>query len=114
VATQFADILDEVQTQRQRPRPAVVVWAAVVAGVLFALAGAALCVIFPEGGIPLLLIGLRLLALRFAWAAVAYARVRWWWVRFVAWWRSRSRALRWSIIIGVTAIVTAVTWWLAA
>src|ERR1051326_5613717 len=101
----FAAILTDMQDRRTRPRPAYVVWAAVAGGVVLALAGAALCAVFPEGGIPLLLIGLRLLAFRFAWAAHAYARVRWWWIRFVAWWRSRSPALGWAIITGGTAIV---------
>jgi hypothetical protein len=111
---EFADILAGVQARRTRPRSAAVVWAAVTGGVVLALAGAALCAVFPEGGIPLLLIGLRLLAFRFAWAAHAYARVQWWWLRFVAWWRSRSRALRWSVIGAVTTIITGITWLLVA
>jgi hypothetical protein len=71
------EVLERVLRQRERhPERSVFVRIGVVVagGTISAFAGL-LAVIAPEFGLPLLLLGLRLLALEFDWAARAYARV---------------------------------------
>ncbi len=72
------------------------------------LAGAVLLVPLPELGLPLLLVGLRLLALEYEWAARAYVPV----ARF--WDRVKVLSTRWKIAIAAIAalIVGAIVWWL--
>jgi len=71
------EVLEKILRQRERHRErSVFVRAGVVVagGTTSAFAGL-LAVVAPEFGLPLLLLGLKLLALEFDWAARAYARV---------------------------------------
>ena len=70
------------------------------------LAGAILLVPLPELGLPLLLFGLRLLALQFEWAARAYTPVARLWDRL------KALSLRWKIAIAALAVlvVSALVW----
>ena len=72
------------------------------------LLGAVLLVPLPELGLPLLLVGLRLLALEYEWAARAYVPV----ARF--WGRVKTLSMRWKIAIAAIAVaaVAAIVWWL--
>ena len=63
------------QRERHRERSVLARVGVVVAGGTVGAFGGPLAVIAPEFGLPLLLFGLRLLALEFDWAARAYARV---------------------------------------
>jgi len=77
-------------------------------GVVAALAGVAIVVPVPELGLPLLLVGLRLLALEYEWAARAYLPV----ARF--WDRAKALPARWKIAVGMlcAVAVAAIVWWL--
>ena len=70
-------VLDRVlaQRERHRGRPILVRAGVVVAGGAVSIFAAPLSVVVPELGLPLLLFGLRLLALEFDRAARLYARV---------------------------------------
>ena len=72
------------------------------------LAGAILLVPLPELGLPLLLVGLRLLALQFEWAARAYTPVARLWDRL------KALSRRWKIAIAALAALAigAIVWWL--
>lgn len=61
--------------ERHRGRPLFVRAGVVAAGGVVGLFAVLLSVVVPEVGLPLLLFGLRLLALEFDWAARVYARV---------------------------------------
>ena len=61
--------------ERHRERSLFVRAGVVVAGGAVGLSAALLSVVIPEIGLPLLLFGLRLLALEFDWAARLYAKV---------------------------------------
>lgn len=61
--------------ERHRERSLFVRAGVVVAGGAVSLSAALLSVVVPELGLPLLLFGLRLLALEFDWAARLYAKV---------------------------------------
>lgn len=71
------EVLERVlgQRERHRERSVFVRAGVVVAGGTVGAFGGILAVIAPEFGLPLLLLGLRLLALEFDWAARGYARV---------------------------------------
>lgn len=106
--TDLQTILDEVHSQRSRQRPPFVMAAIIAGGFLAALAGAALTIPLPEAGVPLLLVGLRLLALRFGWAATAYAHVQWRWNRVKAWWRAKPKWVRDLIIVATVVVFIAI------
>ncbi|QLY28318.1 hypothetical protein [Nocardia huaxiensis] len=92
----------EVVAQQRRP-----LWirvAAAAGGSVAALAGLVLLAVAPELGVPLLLIGLRLLAMQFAWAARAHAAVSAWFDTAMAWLAGKPRWLRWLILAGIAAV----------
>lgn len=105
--TTYDEVLAEVQELRLVRRPPLVRAAAVAGGGLAALSGAAMMIVLPELGVPLLLIGLRLLALQFDWAARTYARVRTGFLRVLAWLDAKPRWLRWLITGGLIAVAAA-------
>jgi hypothetical protein len=74
---EYGEVLQRVlrQRERHRERSVLVRGGVVVGGGTVSLLACPLAVIAPEFGLPLLLVGLRLLALEFDWAARAYARV---------------------------------------
>jgi hypothetical protein len=71
------EVLEKVLRQRElhRKRSMFVRVAVAIAGSGVGVLGAILTIVVPELGLPLLLLGLRLLAYEFDWAARAYARV---------------------------------------
>ena len=80
----------------------------VTGGGFVAVLGGTLLVPVPELGLPLLLVGLRLLALEYEWAARAYVPV----ARF--WDRVKGLSTRWKIAIAAIGLlaVGAIVWWL--
>src|SRR4051812_34003729 len=101
-------ILDEVHARRARRRPPLVMAAVIAGGFLAAAVGVLLIVPLPEAGVPLLLVGLRLLALRFGWAATAYAHVKWRWNRLRAWWKAKPRWVRDVVVVAAVVLVLAI------
>ena len=81
---------------------------AVLGGGLAGLIGIVLVVPLPELGLPLLLVGLRVLALEYEWAARAYVPVARLWDRL------KALSARWKIAIGAACIlgIAAIVWWL--
>lgn len=65
-------------------------------------------VVVPELGVPLLLIGLRLLAMQFAWAARAHAAVSTWFDTVRVWLAGKPRWLRRLILAGLVAVAVGV------
>ncbi|MBF6238342.1 hypothetical protein IU474_14885 [Nocardia otitidiscaviarum] len=82
--------------------------AAVAGGGAAALAGVALLVVAPELGVPLLLVGLRLLAMQFVWAARAHAAVSAWFDKAMVWLAAKPRWLRRLILGGLIAVAVGV------
>jgi broad specificity phosphatase PhoE len=81
---------------------------AVLGGGFVAVVGCVLLVPAPELGLPLLLVGLRVLALQYEWAARAYVPVARLWERL------KKLSMRWKIAIAAVAVlaVGAIVWWL--
>ena len=75
-------------------------WAAVALGIL-------VVVPLPELGILLLLVGLRLLALRYEWAARAYVPV----ARLWEWFKALATSTKIGLGLAVAAIVVAIVLW---
>ena len=82
---------------------------AVLGGGLVGLIGVVLVVPLPELGLPLLLVGLRLLALEYEWAARAYVPVARLWDRL------KALSTRWKLTIAAVCVlaVAGIVWWLA-
>ncbi|HEU0245779.1 MAG TPA: hypothetical protein VFR38_01695 [Gaiellaceae bacterium] len=99
----------EAARERHRERSILARTLAVAGGGLAGLMGAVLVLPVPELGLPLLLVGLRLLALEYEWATRAYLPV--------ARLRDRVKALSLAWKIAVAAIVVlaiaGLLWWLA-
>ena len=76
-------------------------WAAGLLGVVLVLP-------LPELGLPLLVVGLRLLALRYDWAARAYLPVARLWTRVKVLPASAKLALG----VAAVAVVAGIVWWL--
>ena len=98
----------EAARARHRQRSRVARIPIVIGGGFLALAGAVLLVPLPELGLPLLLVGLRLLALEYEWAARAYVPVARLWDRL------KALPMRWKVAIAAVAIIAvgAIVWWL--
>ena len=94
------------ERQRQRSRTARIL--TVLGGGLVGLLGAVLLLPLPELGLPLLLAGLRVLALEYEWAARAYVAVARLWERL------KALSIRWKIAFAAVAgfAVGAIVWWL--
>ena len=95
------------ERQRQRSRAARVL--TVLGGGLVGLLGAVLLLPLPELGLPLLLVGLRVLALEYEWAERAYVPVARLWERL------KALSTPWKVAIAACAIlaVGAIVWWFA-
>ena len=86
-----------------------------LAGCLISVVGAVLLVLLPELGLPILLVGLRLLAYKFYWAARAYAWVAALAERFRGWYRSLPLSTRRSVVaaivlLALVGLVAALGW----
>jgi hypothetical protein len=98
--------------ERGRARPTLVrVSLAVLAGILL-LACVPLMVLLPEAGVPLLLVGFRLLAVEVDWAARAYAWTDWRVTQLRDWFDRQSGFTRASILAGLLLVVVALVWWI--
>lgn len=73
-----------------------------------ALLGIALVIPLPELGLPLLVVGLRLLALQYTWAAHAYLLVARIWERV----KALSSFVKVAVGLAAAAAVAAFVWWL--
>lgn len=110
--SQYDEILTEIRALQAKPRSALTKAGAVIGGALAAFLGIVLVLPMAELGIPLLLVGLRLLALQFDSAARVYARARLWSLMLGAWWKTTSQAVRVLVIVGAVAVTVLVVFWL--
>lgn len=104
VMPEFEVYLAEIEAQRARDRSPVIVWLILAGGFVCVILGAVLTIPLPEAGIPLLLVGLRLLALRLPWAARAYAHLRFRWSRAKGWWRAKPGWVR-DVVTAITVLI---------
>lgn len=104
-------VLRQREHHRQRSVPVRV--AVALGGFVVGIFGAVLALPAPEVGLPLLLVGLRLLAYEFDWAARLYARVARFAGRVRGWWRGLSpwtrRVLGAALVLVVVLIVVALS-----
>ena len=98
----------ELASERHRHRSHAVRALTVVGGGLAGVGGALLLVPLPELGLPLLLFGLRLLALEYDWAARLYAPVARLWDRL----KALPRTAKLALTVGTVGVVVALVLWL--
>ena len=108
------EVLEKVLRQRElhRKRSMFVRVAVAIAGSVVGILGAILTIVVPEFGLPLLLLGLRLLAYEFDWAARAYARVARLLRRWREWFRRLSSWKKVGLVTAAVLILAAVVVWL--
>lgn len=82
-------------------------------GAALLVAAVPLLVLLPEGGIPTMLLALRLLAVEADWAARAYAWFDWRYSQALAWFQRQSRPVRAALLAGLLVIAAAIVWFLA-
>lgn len=106
-ATSYEEVIKEICALQAQQRPIIAKSATVVSGALMVLLGmaVALAMLTAEPGFPLLLAGLRLLALQFNWAANGYARLGIWYLKQRAWFRTNPPWVLGLIIAGAVALV---------
>jgi hypothetical protein len=104
----LARVLAHRERGRRRPPPARIALA--VLGAALLVAAVPLMVVLPEGGIPALLLALRLLAVEADWAARAYAWIDWRARQAHAWFGRRSRAVRTAVLAGLLVLALALVW----
>ena len=69
-----------------------------------------LSVVLPEGGVPAMLVALRLLAVEAMWAARAYASVDWRFHQACDWFHRQSRPIKAAVVVGLLLILAALVW----
>jgi hypothetical protein len=85
----------------------------VVGGFVLLGVGALLCLIlFPEWGVPLILLSLGLLGRHYAWAKRGQDRVHRWEHEVEHWWKQLPRAARVALGVAVVAAFGLLIWWL--
>jgi hypothetical protein len=82
--------------------------AVLAGGWVAGLLGVLLVVPLPELGLPLLVVGLRLLALRYDWAARAYLPVARLWARL----KALPAFAKLALGVAAVAIVAGIVWWI--
>ena len=99
----------EAARERHRERSILARTLAVAGGGFAGLVGALLVLPLPELGLPLLLTGLRLLALEYEWAARAFVPVA------RLWDRVKALSFAWKVAIAAVAVlaIAGLLWWLA-
>ena len=99
----------EAARERHRERSILARTLAVAGGGFAGLVGAVLVLPLPELGLPLLLTGLRLLALEYEWAARAFVPVA------RLWDRVKALSFAWKVGIAAVAVlaIAGLVWWLA-
>lgn len=110
-ATAYARVMRQRQDGRSRSAPLRAFLGTL--GALLLVAAVPLVVVLPEAGVPALLLGLRLLAVEFDWAARGYAWVTWRWGRLLAWFHARSKIGRALLISALFAVAALLVWGLA-
>ena len=105
-ATTREQVLARIESDRaehaRRSLPLRVVTA--LAGALLGLVSVPLAIVLPEIGVPLLLVGLRLLAYEFAWAVRAYASVAWTWMRVKTWFAAKPGWVQALVLLALAAV----------
>jgi xanthine/uracil permease len=98
--------------ERGQARPTLVrVILAGIGAVLF-VASVPLTVVFPEAGVPVLLIGLRLLAVEVDWAARAYVWTDWRFCQARDWLYRQPRWVHVALGISFLVLGAAIVWWI--
>jgi uncharacterized protein (TIGR02611 family) len=96
--------------QNHLKRPVIIRALYVVFGFILLLPGIPLLALFPEAGIPLVLIGLGFLSLEYTWAG----KILLWFARvidkIIAWYRSLSRPIRYTIELLFLLLAIYITW----
>lgn len=96
--------------ERGRSRPRAVRLAFAFVGASLLLASVPLAIVLPEVGVPVLLAGLRLLAVEVDWAARAYSWIDWQFVQVRAWFHRQSRPTRALVVVGLLLLAVALVW----
>ena len=94
--------------ERGQSRPVTVRVLVSVAGGIVLLASLPLCVVLPEVGVPILLLGLRFLAVEADWAARACVWIDWRFTQAKRWFgrqRASVRAAVGGILVGLAALL---------
>jgi hypothetical protein len=94
--------------ERQRARSPARRLAVLAGGWAAGLLGVVLVLPLPEVGLPLLVVGLRLLALRYDWAARAYLPVARLWARL----KALPAPAKLALGVAAVAVVAGVVWWI--
>jgi hypothetical protein len=83
---------------------------AIVLGYAAVAMGAVVTVVLPELGIPLLLVGLRLLGRRYAWARSANRKIDAGWGATKAWYHRQHVVLRAAIVAALLGLAILIGW----
>lgn len=95
---------------RARPTPVRVILGVIGAGLF--VASIPLIVVFPEAGIPVLLIALRILAVEVDWAARAYVWTDWRFCQARDWLYRQPLAVHVAMGIGFVVVAAIIVWWI--
>jgi xanthine/uracil permease len=95
---------------RARSTPVRVILGLIGAGLF--VASIPLTVVFPEAGVPVLLIGLRLLAVEVDWAARAYVWTDWRFCQARDWLYRQPKAVHAALIISFVVVAVVIVWWI--
>lgn len=106
----LARVLAYRERGRARPMPIRVAFA-LIGGVLL-ISSVPLIVVFPELGIPALLVAFRLLAVEADWAARGYAWTDWRFSQMRHWFHRQSQLARGAIVAALLAVAVALVWWI--
>lgn len=79
-------------------------------GALLLVASAPLVVVLPEVGVPVLLVGLRLLAVEVDWAARTYAWIDWRFSQARDWFHRQSGPTRTVVVASLLLVAVALVW----
>jgi uncharacterized protein (TIGR02611 family) len=93
---------------RERSLPARALLA--LLGVALFVVSLPLVIVLPEAGIPALLLGLRLLAVEFDWAARAFTWVTWRWTQLLGWFHEQPAGVRSTIVVALAGVAILVLW----
>ncbi len=112
--TNHAAALARLHARRERGRARPTLVRAMLGGtgaVLF-VASVPLTMVFPEAGVPVLLIGLRLLAVEVNWAARAYVWTDWRFCQARDWLYRQPRSVHVAMGISFLVLGAAIVWWI--
>jgi hypothetical protein len=98
--------------ERGQARPTLVRVILVGIGAVLFVASVPLTVVFPEAGVPVLLIGLRLLAVEVDWAARAYVWTDWRFCQARDWLYRQPRWVHVAMGISFLMLGVAIVWWI--